>query len=89
MMRCSNLEPYLDTIVSNQDVKVGKPDPEIYLRTMQLLDVAPDQCLVVEDNEHGITAARSAGAHLLVVRQTTDVTYDAISGRISQIELLS
>jgi beta-phosphoglucomutase len=89
MMRCSNLEPYLDTIVSNQDVKVGKPDPEIYLRTMQLLGVAPDQCLVVEDNEHGITAARSAGAHLLVVRQTTDVTYDAISGRISQIELLS
>jgi beta-phosphoglucomutase len=89
MMRCSNLEPYLDIIVSNQDVKVGKPDPEIYLRTMKLLGVAPDECVVVEDNEHGISAARNAGAHLLIVRQTTDVTYDAISSRISQIEGLS
>ena len=88
MMRCSKLDPYLDTIVSNQDVKVGKPDPEIYLRSMDILGVKPEECLVVEDNEHGIAAARSAGAHLLVVRQTTDVTYDTIGGRIAQLEIL-
>jgi beta-phosphoglucomutase len=87
MMRCSRLEAYLDTIVSNQDVKVGKPNPEIYLHSMDILGVKPGECLVVEDNEHGIAAARSAGAHLLVVRQTTDVTYDAIRGRIAQLEL--
>jgi beta-phosphoglucomutase len=86
MMRCSNLSKYLDLIVSNEDVTKGKPDPEIYRRTMTKLGVSPEQCLVIEDNEHGIAAARGAGAHLLIVRETTDVTIDAILERISAIE---
>ncbi len=86
MMQRGNLLPYLDHIVSNQDVKVGKPDPEIYLKTIGLLGLQPEECLVVEDNEHGIASARAAGAHLLIVNETTDVTYDALHKRISQLE---
>lgn len=78
MMQKSNLTGYLDAIVSNQDVKVGKPSPEIYLKAMSLLAVTPSETLVLEDNEHGIASARAAGAHLMIVEQVTDVTLDNI-----------
>jgi beta-phosphoglucomutase len=86
MMEKSNLTPYLDVLVSNQDVKVGKPDPEIYIKTMDLLGVRPADCLVVEDNEHGIASARAAGAHLMIVEAITDVTLDNIQHHIAKAE---
>jgi HAD superfamily hydrolase (TIGR01509 family) len=86
MMEKSNLRGYLETIVSNQDVKHGKPDPEIYQKAMGLLDVSPDETLVVEDNEHGIASARAAGAHLMIVQEVTDVTYDNIQTHIRRVE---
>jgi beta-phosphoglucomutase family hydrolase len=50
-----------DAIVSADDVHRGKPDPEVFLIAATKLDVAPKNCIVVEDAEHGIAAARSAG----------------------------
>lgn len=86
MMQKSNLSGYLDVIMSNQDVRVGKPDPEIYTNTFQALGLLPSECLVVEDNENGIRSAQAAGAHLLVVRTVHDVTLENITARIAQIE---
>jgi HAD superfamily hydrolase (TIGR01509 family) len=86
MMQKSNLSPYLDIIVSNQDVKVGKPSPEIYLKAMALLGVRADETLVVEDNEHGIASARAAGAHLMIVAEITDVTFDSVSRHLALAE---
>jgi beta-phosphoglucomutase len=86
MMQKSNLSRYLDALLSNEDVKKGKPDPEMYLRAFERLGFAPHECLVVEDNDNGIRAARDAGANLLVVRDVFDVTYEAISERIEQVE---
>jgi beta-phosphoglucomutase len=88
MMAKSNLRRYLDVIVSNQDVKAGKPDPEIYLKTMALLGVSADESLVLEDNEHGIAAARAAGARLMVVKEVTDVTLDNVLRHVQHEESL-
>ncbi|GAA2498668.1 HAD-IA family hydrolase [Winogradskya humida] len=49
-------------LVTVDDIRVGKPDPEGYLRGAELLGVAPARCLVVEDAEVGVTAGRAAGA---------------------------
>ena len=87
MMSYSDLRKYLDVVVSNEDVKVGKPDPEIYLRTMALLGFEPGECLVVEDNDKGIESAMRAGGRLLVVKEVTDVTYDCIEKRIRELEV--
>lgn len=89
MMQKSNLYQYLDVIISNQDVQVAKPDPEIYLKTMALLGMASTECLVVEDNEHGIAAAQAAGAHLMVIEEVTDVTYDNLVSHIQAAESAS
>ena len=89
MMVKSSLTPYLDAIVSNEDVAKGKPDPEIYLKTLSMLGVAGDETLVVEDNEHGIAAGKAAGAHLMIVQDVNDVTLDNIQKHIKTAEGLA
>ncbi len=86
MMKKSALDQYLDLILSNQDVQQGKPSPEIYLKAMSLLGIAPKEALVLEDNEHGIASARAAGAHLMIIKDVTDVSLEGILQRIREIE---
>lgn len=87
MMQKSNLAPYLDLLMSNQDVKNGKPDPEIYLTTISKLGLEPQECLIVEDNENGIKAARASGAHLMIIESVYDVTFQNIFRKIQKCEV--
>ncbi len=50
-----------EAIVSAEDVRRGKPDPEVFLVAAAKLNVPPSHCIVVEDALHGIEAARAAG----------------------------
>lgn len=86
MMQKSNLIHYFDGIVSNQDVVVGKPSPEIYEKAIKMLGVEPGETLILEDNEHGITAARAVGAHLMIVNSVMDVHLDNIINSIRKSE---
>lgn len=86
MMKKSNLYDYFNMILSNSDVKMPKPNPEIYNKAIRLLKLIPKECLVIEDNKNGLKAAYASGAHVLKVDSVDDVTYDNIKRRISQIE---
>lgn len=86
MMDKAHLTAYLDVLLSNEDVSKSKPDPEIYLKAASMLGVQPQECLVVEDNENGIRAARSAGTHVLVVRDVAEVNLENIRRSIAQAE---
>ncbi|HEX8607729.1 MAG TPA: HAD family phosphatase [Pedobacter sp.] len=86
MMEKSGLAGYLDFFLSNQDVSRGKPDPEIYISAVKRLQLQPEECLIVEDNENGIKAAIASGAHLLKVESPDDVHYYNIKRRIEEIE---
>lgn len=78
MLERANLLHYLDFVLSNEDVKKGKPDPEIYTQAFERMGLAAENCIVVEDNPHGIASARAAGANVLCVRDPGEVTFDAI-----------
>jgi sugar-phosphatase len=56
------------TLVTSDDVPVGKPDPAGYRRAAELLRVRPADCLVVEDAEAGLQAARAAGCRTAALR---------------------
>jgi beta-phosphoglucomutase len=86
MIRRAALDSYFDFYLSNQDVLRPKPDPEIYRTAIGRMNIAPEQCLVVEDNDKGVRAAIGAGAHVLVVQTVDDVTLGNISRRIVEIE---
>jgi beta-phosphoglucomutase family hydrolase len=55
------LARFFEAIVSAEDVKKGKPDPEVFLTAAARLDVPPSRCVVVEDAAAGIEGARRAG----------------------------
>jgi mannitol-1-/sugar-/sorbitol-6-phosphatase len=57
--------PVPKVLVSSNDIRAGKPDPEGYLTAAKLLRAVPQQCLVVEDSVAGIQAARRAGMSVL------------------------
>ncbi len=86
MMRKSNLDAWLDVMVSNEDVERAKPHPDIYLKAAAQLGVRPEACLVVEDNQNGIKAAEAAGCPLLVVQSVLDVQLDRILDAIRAAE---
>jgi len=86
MMQKSNLLQYLDLMVSNEDVSKAKPSPEIYIKAINHFGLNPDECLILEDNENGIKAARASGAHLLIVDSVQDTNYKNILAHISKIE---
>jgi sugar-phosphatase len=56
------------TLVTSDAVPVGKPDPAGYRRAAELLRVRPADCLVVEDAEAGLQAARAAGCRTAALR---------------------
>jgi sugar-phosphatase len=62
--------PIPKVLVSADDVRAGKPDPEGYLTAAKLLGAVPKRCLVVEDSVAGIQAARRAGMSVLGITTT-------------------
>ncbi|MBT8545272.1 HAD family phosphatase [Polynucleobacter paneuropaeus] len=80
------LSDYFDFYLSNEDVKESKPHPEMYVTAIERLKLAPDECLILEDNENGIKAAQASGAHLLVIHDVHEVNLENITKRISEIE---
>lgn len=87
MLGRAELIHYLDFYLSNEDVRAPKPDPEIYLTAINRLNLEPSECLIVEDNENGVKAAQASGAHLLRVRDPSEVRYEAIRAQIENCEL--
>ena len=86
MMQKSALIDYLDFFLSNEDVKNSKPDPEIYNLAINKLNLNPNECLIIEDNEHGYKAAINSGANVLKVNNTDEVNYENIYNKIKEIE---
>tara|TARA_X000000368_G_scaffold231183_1_gene182568 strand:- start:1411 stop:2013 length:603 start_codon:yes stop_codon:yes gene_type:complete len=57
----------VDLLLSKEDVKNAKPDPEIYLKASSLLKVEPEECLVFEDSKPGKEAAKNANMDVIIV----------------------
>jgi beta-phosphoglucomutase len=62
-----NIRHYFDAIVSADDVKESKPNPETYLKCAAALNIEPKDCLVFEDAPKGVEAALNAGMESVVI----------------------
>jgi dTDP-glucose pyrophosphorylase len=78
MLSKLGLIEFMDLILSNEDVKNGKPHPEIYWSAMSSMGFLPDETLIIEDSPHGLLAANRSKAHVLRVNNPEDVTYEKI-----------
>jgi len=75
MTENAGLMEFLEFYLSNEDVKKPKPDPEMYTAAIERMGLAPEECLIVEDNDNGILAAQASGGHVLRVSNPDDVNY--------------
>ena len=72
-----NIGDFFDAIVSGFDLP-GKPKPDIFLKAADILQVRPENCVVIEDAPSGIQAAKAAGAKCIAVTNST--TAENLSG---------
>lgn len=61
---------YFDVVLSGDQFKQSKPHPEIYFTTAEKLALPVEACIVVEDSEYGITAAKRAGMYTFAKKET-------------------
>jgi len=61
------IDGYFDVVVSSDDVKEGKPAPDVYIYTAEKLGVEPVKCLVLEDSVNGVISAQRAGMTVYAV----------------------
>ncbi|MBI2431003.1 MAG: HAD family phosphatase [Candidatus Levybacteria bacterium] len=64
------LHKYFPVIITADDVERGKPHPELFLKAAKKLDVKPQECLVIEDANNGIQAAKNADMKCIAITTT-------------------
>ena len=57
-----------DEIITGDEVKKGKPDPEVFVRASYALGFTTELCLVLEDAENGVKAAKDAGCYCIAIK---------------------
>ena len=69
-LRLIDLLQFFDAVVSAEDVRHGKPAPDMFVEAARRIDVLPASCLVFEDGEKGIEGAKAAGMDVIDIRET-------------------
>jgi HAD superfamily hydrolase (TIGR01509 family) len=77
-LKSLGVQPYVDYSLSNEDVELPKPDPQIYNTCMEHFDSLPDETVIFEDSEIGLRAAHASGARVEKVVNRKDVYFDRI-----------
>jgi HAD superfamily hydrolase (TIGR01509 family) len=75
VLESAGIRSYFEALVSSDDVKNGKPDPESFLQSVELLNasgkrptaIRPDECVVIEDSKANVVAAHQAGMKCVAV----------------------
>ena len=62
-----SLRRFFPTSVSSTEVARGKPAPDIFLKTAELLGISPQRCWVIEDSKAGIAAGLAAGMRVIAI----------------------
>ena len=82
------LLPLFDAIVDGNTVSASKPDPEVFLRGAELLDVLPEECVVFEDAVAGVEAAKRANMKVVGIGSAEVLTRaDLIVNGLDKIEV--
>jgi HAD superfamily hydrolase (TIGR01509 family) len=67
-LQAIKLSDAFDVVLGGDDVRQGKPNPEIYRLAAQCMSLPPQSCIAIEDSPVGISAAVGSGAYTIAVR---------------------
>lgn len=87
----SGLYDYFDKIICSAMVKLGKPEPDIYLKACEEVGFLPEECIAVEDSPNGVQSAYRAGCNTVMIPdmdepddKTRAMTY-AVIGNLKEL----
>jgi HAD superfamily hydrolase (TIGR01509 family) len=66
-LKAVGISDWFDEVVTADDVKEGKPAPDVFLHAAKLMGVSADRCLALEDAPAGILAAQRAGMQVIAI----------------------
>ncbi len=72
-----NLNIYFKAKISGANLKASKPDPEIFIKAAEAAGVKSSNCVVIEDSENGITAAKAAGIYTIAYNSPDAAAQDS------------
>lgn len=64
------IKKYFKEIIKAEDISKGKPDPEIFLKTAEVLKIPAENCIVFEDSTSGVEAGKAAGMKVVALTTT-------------------
>jgi len=64
------IKQYFREIIKAEDISKGKPDPEIFLKTAEVLQIPVGNCVVFEDSTSGVEAGKAAGMKVVALTTT-------------------
>lgn len=70
-LRQAGLDDFFDAVVSGQEVRLGKPEPDIFLLAAERIGCPPEACFVLEDSVNGVRAGMAAGCVTVMVPDLT------------------
>lgn len=76
-LRLAGLAPYFTVLCGGDEILRGKPAPDLFLLAAARLGIRPQECIVLEDSEYGLQAARSAGMLPMLVPDLKPPSADA------------
>lgn len=76
IMEAAGLLPYFAVILTEKSVSHNKPDPEVYVKAAELLDLSPENILVHEDSPAGVKAAKAAGSKVVAFPVHENLAFD-------------
>lgn len=86
IMAQTNITQYFDAISDGNNITKSKPDPEVFLKAAEYLELEPQDCLVIEDAYAGIEAAKSGGFIAVAIGDAT--THEKADFKIKTFEQL-
>lgn len=90
-----NILHFFDIVLGGDMVKNGKPDPEIYLKAVELLNLPKEECIGVEDSINGVLSVHRAGINAIMIpdleqptEEIEDILYAKLDSLLNMIDLL-
>ncbi|MBA4603813.1 HAD family hydrolase [Thermoactinomyces mirandus] len=68
----TGLKDFFDVTLSSESVRKGKPAPDVFLEAAKLLGIPPENCLVLEDSNYGVEAAKNASMYCIAIPYFTE-----------------
>ncbi len=83
-----NIKHEFDAIISTEDVKRGKPEPDVFLLAAEKLGIHPNNCTVIEDGISGMIGAKKAGMKCIgLVHREGDYPADILVNSLREVNL--